>query len=124
MTISCCNCYFNYYLLKINKEPEFIRKIESLNEEDWPKNPLTDLSFPHFKSVPGWYSQAPGLLFHACRPCILRLLEISALANHTDVNEILSKTCHFVNSQWITSNENCLDKIYYSLGSKAEGYRS
>ena len=29
--------------------------------------------------------------------------------------------CHFVNSQWITTEEKCLDKIKYSLGSKAAG---
>ena len=29
--------------------------------------------------------------------------------------------CHFVNLQWITTEEKCLDKIKYSLGSKAAG---
>ena len=29
--------------------------------------------------------------------------------------------CHFVNSQWITTEKKCLDKIKYSLGSKAAG---
>ena len=119
MCISCCCCYFDYYLLKINGQPEFLKKTESLNDEDWPKNPLKNLSFPYFESVLGWYSQVPGLLFNACRPCIIKLLEISTIGNHANVNEILSRTWHFVNSQWITTKENCLDKIYYSLGSKA-----
>ena len=119
MSTSCCCCYFDYYLLKINRQPEFLKKTESLNDGDWPKNPLTDFSFPYFKSVPRWYSQAPGLLFHAWKPCIIKLLEISTVGNHANVNEILSRMCHFVNSQWITTEENCLDKIYYSLGSKA-----
>ena len=119
MSISCCCCYFDYYLLKINRQPEFLKKIESLNEEDWPKNPVaTDLSFPHARSVSSWYSQATGLLFYACKPCILWILEISAAANDADVNDFLGRMCYFVNSQWISTEENCLDKIYFSLGSR------
>ena len=119
MSRGCCCCYFDYYLLKVNRQPEFPKKIESLNNENWPKNPLTDLLFLYFKRVPGWYSQAPGLLCHACRSRIIKLLKISTVGNHANVNEILSRTFHFVNSQWITTEENCLDKIYYSLGGKA-----
>ena len=77
--------------------------------------------FHYFKSVLGWYSQAAGPLFHACRPCIIKLLETSTVGNHANVNKILSRMCHFVNSQWITTEEKCLDKIKYSLGSKAAG---
>ena len=55
MSISCCCCYFDYYLLKINKQPKFLKKIESLNEEDWPKNlAARDLSFLHARGVSGW----------------------------------------------------------------------
>ena len=49
------------------------------------------------------------------------MLEISAAANNTDANEILGRMCHFVNSQWVTNEENCLDKIYFRLGSRARG---
>ena len=114
-------------MLKINRQPEFFKKLKSLSVEDGPKNPLKDPSFPHFKEksersvIQGWYSQAPGLLFHACKPCILKLLEISAVANHSDVREILSRTCYFVNSQWLTSEKNCFEKIYFRLISKAGG---
>ena len=91
-------------------------------KEDWPKNPVaTDLPFPYARGISGWYSQATGLLFHACRPCILRVLEISAVANDADVNEILGRTYYFVNSQWITTEENCLDKIYFKLRSRGGG---
>ena len=114
-------------MLKINRHPEFLKKLKSLNVEDWPKNPLKDPSFPHFKEksersvIQGWYCLALGLLFHACRPCILKLLEITAAVHHSSVREILSRTCHFVNSQWITSEENCLDRIYFRLNSKVGG---
>ena len=37
-----------------------------------------------------------------------------------NVNEILSRTCHFPNSPWITTAKNCLDKIYYSLEREKE----
>ena len=96
-----------------------------MNVEDWPKNPVKDPPFPHFKekseqsAIKGWYRQAPGLLFHACRPCILKVLEVTAAVNHSSVHEILSRTCYFINSQWITSEENCLDKIYFRVNSKA-----
>ena len=49
------------------------------------------------------------------------MLEISAAANDADVNEILGRTCYFVNSQWITTEENCLDKIYFKLRSRGGG---
>ena len=115
-------------MLKINRDLEFLKKLESLNSDKWSKNPLKDLSFPHAKEKPvratkrsviqGWYSQAPGLLFHACRSCILKLLEITAAVNYSSVLAILSRTCYFVNSQWITSEENCLDKIYFDLNGR------
>ena len=49
------------------------------------------------------------------------MLEISAAANDADVNEILDRTCYFVNSQWVTTEENCLDKIYFNVGSRGGG---
>ena len=90
--------------------------------EDWPKYPLKDPFFPHFKSktagegslIQGWYSQTPGLLFHACRPCIGKPLEITAAANDSSVREILSRTRYFVNSPWVRTENNCLDNIYFS----------
>ena len=138
MSIICCNCYFDYYLLKINRDPEFLKSVKSLNSEDWPKIPLKDPSFPKSKeklvrtrwsvledewpkaaSSQGWYSQAPGFLFHACRACICKLLEITAATNCSSVREVLNRTCYFVNSQWITLEENCLDKIRFELNGRA-----
>ena len=126
-------------MLKINRYPEFLNKVKSLNSEDWPKIPLKDLSFPRIskqklvrtkwpvladdwpkaKSSRGWYSQAPGLSFHACRTCICKVLEITAAVNSTSVREIFNSTCFFVNSQWLfTLKENCLDKIYFDLNGR------
>ena len=111
---------FRLLLLKINRQPEFLKKIKLLKDEDCPKNPLKDLSFPHL-NVQSWYSQTPDLLFHDCKPCITKLSGITAEANNSDVCEILSKTCYFVNSQWLMSEENCLDKFYFGLSSNAGG---
>ena len=36
MSINCCNCFFNYDLLKINRNPNFLKKINLLNPNDWP----------------------------------------------------------------------------------------
>ena len=49
MSISYCNCYFDYYLLKINRDQEFLKNVKSLNSEDWPKILLKDPSFPKSK---------------------------------------------------------------------------
>ena len=49
MSISCCNCCFDYYLLKINRDQEFLKNVKSLNSEDWPKILLKDPSFPKSK---------------------------------------------------------------------------
>ena len=63
------------------------------------------------------------VLFSQEKP--LRWMEIhihtAAAVNHTSEREILSRTCYFGNSQWITSEENCSDKIYFRLNSKAGG---
>ena len=77
---------FRLLPLKINRQPEFLKKIKLLKDEDCPKNPLKDLSFPHL-GVQSWYSQTPGLLFHDCKPCITKLSEITAEANNSDVCE-------------------------------------
>ena len=67
-----------------------------------------------------------GLLFHVCRTCIFKVLEITAAANSTSVHEILNSTCYFINLQWLFRlEENCLDRIHFELngriGIKYEG---
>ena len=112
--------------------------VRSLNSEDCPKIQLKDPSSPKSKeklvrtrwpvhkdkwpkaaSSQGWYSQAPGFLFHACRACICKLLEITAVANCSSVREVLNRRCYFVNSQWIPLEENCLVEIHFELNGRA-----
>ena len=80
--------------------------------------------WPKTKSSSGWYTQAPGLLFHAYRECIYKLLEITAAVNDCSVREVLSKTFYFVNSQWNTLEENCLDKIHFELNRADKKYEN
>ena len=77
MSISCCNCYFDYYLLKISKDAKFLDNIKSLNSDVWPRTLSSPLS---------WHSQAP--------------LQITLAHKAVDFN-ILNSTCSFVNSQWL-----------------------
>ena len=103
MAISCCNCYFNYYLLKINEDPEFL-KVRTANPNEWPKA----LSFQT------WYNEMPGLLFHACKTCISKILEITKADNCNKVRKIMNSMCCFINSQ-LLAEENCLDKVHFWL---------
>lgn len=104
------SCYFDYYLIKINKDPEFL-KTRMLNVKEWLKA----------LSAQGWWydDNAPGLLFHACRSCICRVLQTNLAAKCSNVREILNSTCGFINSQHLLSNEeNCLDKVHFELNSR------
>ena len=112
MSISCCNCYFDYYLLEINKDPKLLDNTKSLNSDDWPRSLSSPLS---------WHSQAPGLLFHACKTCIIKVLQITAACNAVNVRKILNSTCSFVKSQWLFTlalNKNILDRIRFGTAGK------
>ena len=118
MSISCCNCYFDYYLLKSDRNPEFLKKVKLMNSGEWPKIPRLQITVPASGArlvrskrsvladewpkvaVPqGWYCQASGLLFHACEVCICKLLKITTAADCPIVREILNRTCYLINSQ-------------------------
>ena len=112
MNISCCNCYCDYYLLEINKDPKFLDNIKSLNSDDWPRKLSSPLS---------WHSQAPGLLFHACKTCIIKVLQITAAYKAVNLHKILNSTCSFVKSQRLFTlalNENFLDRIGFGTAGK------
>ena len=112
MSISCCNCYFDYYLLKINKDPKFLYNIMSLNSGDLRRTLSSPLS---------WHSQAPGCSFHACKTCIINVLQITAAYNAVNVRKILNFTCSFVILQWLFTlalHENCFDRIGFGIAEK------
>ena len=136
MSKSCCNCYFDYFLRKINRNSEFLKKVKSLNSEKWPKIPWVQITvqesgarlvrskwsdlangWPKAAGPQGWYCQASGLLFHACEVCICKLLNITTAADSSIVREILNRTCYFINLQQTTTEKNCLDKAYSELNS-------
>ena len=104
MAISCCNCYFDYYLLKINKDPEFL-KVRKVNPSEWLKA----------QSSQGWYNEMPEFLLHACRTCMCRVLEITSAGNCNKTRQTKNSTCYFINSQLLTAEENCLDKVHFWL---------
>ena len=111
-----CNSYFDYYSVKINKDPRFLDNIKPMNSYDSPRTLSSPLS---------WHSQAPGLSFYAFKTCIIKVLQITAAYNTVNEHKILNTTCSFVNSQWLitlTLEENCLDKINFgTAGKKYEG---
>ena len=129
MSISCFNWYFDCYLLKINRNQEFLKKVRSLNSEEWPKIVQVQITVPASGARPvrskrsvladewpkvaapqGWYFQASGLLFNACEVCICKLLKITTAADCPIVREVLSRTCYFINLQRTKTEENCIDK--------------
>ena len=103
MAISCCNCYFDYYLLKINKDPDFL-KVRTANLNEWPK----------ILSSQSWYNEMPGFLFYACKTCMCKILEITTAGNCNKVHKIMNSMCCFINSQ-LLAEENCLDKVHFWL---------
>ena len=111
MSTSCCNCFFDYYLLKINKSPNFLKKISSLNPNDLPK--ISKREWPEAGSACGWYSQTTSFFFHACRKLIENILEITRKVDNLILQEVFSKSCDFVNSSCLqTENEvGCLADI-------------
>ena len=103
MAISCWNCYFDYYLLKINKDPDFL-KVRTANPNEWPKA----------LSSQSWYNEMPGFLFYACKTCMCKILEITTAGNSNKVHKIINSTCCFINSQ-LSAKGNCLDKVHFWL---------
>ena len=79
MAISCCNCYFDYYLLEINKDPDFL-KIRTANPNEWPEA----------LSSQSWYNEMPGCLFHACKACMCKILEFITADNCNKVRKIMN----------------------------------
>ena len=103
MAISCCNCCFDYYLLKMNKDPDFL-KVKTANPNEWSKA----------LSSQSWYNEMPDFLFHACKECICKILEITTVGNCNKFCKILNSTCCFINSQ-LSAEGNCLDKVHFWL---------
>ena len=74
-------------------------------QDEWPKA----------ASPCGWYAQTTGLLFHACQKCIHNVLEITGVVKDLSLVEVLSKSCHFLNSRWLPTEESCLDKFHFKI---------
>ena len=47
-------------------------------------------------------------------------MKITPAAKCPIVRENLNRTCDFRNSQWTTTEENCLDKAYFELNSSGK----
>ena len=59
-------------------------------------------------------------LFHACKTCMCKILEITTAGNCNKVRKIMYSTCCFINSQ-LSAEENCLDKIHFWLNHGMDG---
>ena len=115
MTIRCCNCFFDYYLYKINKSPDFFQKKSTTEHKD-----LLPETWPVGESCYGIYSEElDGLvIFHACKSCIYKILKVSALARSETTRQKLNKSCFAFNSQIIKRDRNCLDELIIELSEK------
>ena len=84
--ISCCNCYLDYYLLKINKGPEYLNS-RSVNVKEWPK-------------AQDWLhdDNLPGVLFQAYGSCLCKVLKCTMAARCDMIRETLNSMCCFINS--------------------------
>ena len=106
--ISCCNCYFDYYLLRINKDPEYLNN-RSVNVKEWPK-----ACWMHD-------DKSPGVLFHVCSSCLCKVLKYTTAAKCDIIREILNSTYCFINSQHLLFNEeNCLNKVHFELNNRVK----
>ena len=56
----------------------------------------------------------PDFLFHACKTCMCKILEITTGGNCNKVRKVMNSTCCFMNSQ-LPAEENCLDKVHFWL---------
>ena len=87
----------------MNKDPDFL-KVSTANPNKWPKA----------LSSQSWYNEMPGFLFHACKPCMCKILEITTAGNSNKVRKIMNSACCFINSQ-LSAEESCLDKAHFWL---------
>ena len=96
--ISCCNCYFDYYLLKINQDPGFLSTIKDTCKHD-------------LINSKDWFFIFVKFFFHACERCICEILKIGWVHYSKTANKILNDSWSLLKSQMFSDfNENCLEK--------------
>ena len=107
--IICCMCYYDWCLLKINKDE---KKFENLFSDDPFVIPRIDSCFSNcvaeirYRAPIGWFSSCRSVLLHVCSGCLNDATKITAEANNIDFKKSCAMTCRFVSQAWHVSELN------------------
>lgn len=104
--LSCCNCYFDYYLLKKKQDPRFLSTVKETSKHD-------------LINSKDWFLIFDKFLFHAYECCIYKVLRISWVYYSKTANQMLNDSCSLSKSQIFSDfNENCLGKMEFYFFSR------
>ena len=94
--IICCQCLFDFYLLTINKEEDFLKSLNSHDPSNWPEEPneLSDIIGLF------WFRTAHAILFHTCYDCLMKRVEIVASINNLTVGLTFAMGCKYPDNTW------------------------
>ena len=96
LMIICCQCLFDFYLLKITKGEDFLRNLNSHNPGNWPEEPneLPDIIGPF------WFRTAHAILFYTCYDCLMKRVEIVASINNLTAGLTFAMGCKYPDNSW------------------------
>ena len=104
--IICCNCHYDWHLLKINKDEKFFENLFSDDPFVIPRigscfsNCVADIRY----RVPiGWFSSFCSVLLYVCSGCLNEAIKMTAEANNIDFKKSCAMTCRFLNQEWNVS---------------------
>ena len=112
--ISCFQCLFDAYLLKINKEEDFLKNLYSHDSSNWPEEPN---EFLHMTG-PFWFGTAHAIEFHTCYNCLMKRVEVVASLNDLTVGLTFAMGCKYPNNTWhqeLTDLEKDCEQCYLKM---------
>ena len=94
--IICCQCSFDIYLLKINKEEDFFKNLNSHNPSNWSEETI---EFPDIIG-PFWFRTAHAILFHTCYDRLMKRVGIVTSINNLTVGLTFAMGCKYPDNTW------------------------
>ena len=102
--IICCNCYYDWYFLKINKSNLWVDLFNGLINSFEIVQPEEGLPPEAAKSRYGapssWFSCNRVVLIHLSKTHLGDAMKIAAEANNISLTRCFHMSCRFVDSSW------------------------
>ena len=108
--IICCNCYYDWYFLKINKSNLWIDLFNgpiNFSEIVQPEERLPPAAAESRYGAPsGWFNCNQVVLIHLCKTYLDDPMKKAAEANNISLTRCCHISCRFVDSSWLIQQNN------------------